>query len=227
LTEINHKVSVYASGFLQWNVVRMHRNALGEQVMDGTNIGLDARNSLRELNRRYLGLAAAAGSAPALSRVAGLSPPQLAAAADCPYALFDVRFGDEQYWSRRLHGPHQWHVADAPFVLPEAVEFVRLALFYVWHVASGAPLHAQLLLGMPRNVAAAFALLTVDRLPGIAIAEACHLTPRWHTCDAYWNALIDAAARPSAAALRRAQLRGIQFAAAARLSQGPIAAGAQ
>jgi hypothetical protein len=192
--------------------------------MDDANIGLDARNSLRELNRRYLVLAAAAGSAPSLSRVASLSPAQLAAAADCPYALFDVRFGDEQYWVRRLHSP-AWHVADAPPVLPEAVEFVRLALFYVWHVASGAPLHAQLLLGMPRAVAAAFALLTVDRLPGIALAEACNLTPRWHTCDAYWNALIDAAARPSAAALRHAQLRGIQFAAAARLPPGPIAAG--
>jgi hypothetical protein len=195
--------------------------------MDGANTRLDARNSLRELNRRYLGIAVSAGSALLLPRVAGLSPAQLAAAADCPYALFDLRFGDEQYWSRRLLSQSVWHIADAPLVAPEVVEFARLALFYVWHVASGAPLHAQLLLGMPRNVAAAFALLTVDRLPGIAIAEACNLTPRWHTCDAYWNALIDAAARPSAAALRRAQLRGIQFAAAARLPQEPIAAGAQ
>jgi hypothetical protein len=186
--------------------------------MDGAN--------LRELNRRYLGLAACAGSVLPLARVAGLSPAQLAAAADCPYALFDVRFGDEQYWTRRLHGTSVWHIADAPPVGTDAVEFVRLALFYVWHVATSAPLHAQLLLGMPRGVAAAFALLTVDRLPGIAIAEACNLTPRWHTCDAFWNALIDAAARPSAAALRRAHLRGIQFAAAARLPQPPIAAGA-
>jgi hypothetical protein len=192
--------------------------------MDGATRGLDIRDSLRELNRRYLGLAASAGVALPLSRVAGLSSAQQAAAANCPYALFDVRFGDASYWSLRLQSPSLWRIADAPQVLPEAVEFVRLALFYVWHVATSAPLHTQLLLGMPRSVAAAFALLTLDRLPGIALAEAGNLTPRWHTCDAYWNALIDAAANPSAAALRRAQLRGIQFAAAARLAQGPIAA---
>jgi hypothetical protein len=191
--------------------------------MDGATKGLDIRDSLRELNRRYLGMVACAGVARPLARVAGLSPDQLAAAANCPYALFDVRFGDATYWSLRLQSPSMWRIADAPEVGIEAVEFVRLALFYVWHVATSAPLHTQLLLGMPRNVAASFALLTVDRLPAIALAEARHLTPRWHTCDAYWNALIDAAAKPSAAALRRAQLRGIQFAAAARLAQGPIA----
>ena len=193
--------------------------------MDGENKGLEVRDSLRELNRRYLGLAALRAGALPLARVAMLSPAQLAAAANCPYALFDVRFGDGQHWSARLQNTPQWHVADAPQVDGEAVEFVRLALFFAWHVATSAPLHAQLLLGMPRSVAASFALLTVDRLPGIAIAEACHLAPRWHTCSAYWNALIDAAANPSALALRRAQLRGIQFAAAARLLQGPIAAG--
>jgi hypothetical protein len=193
--------------------------------MDGENKGLDVRDSLRELNRRYLALAALRGGALPLARVAGLTPAQLAAAANCPYALFDVRFGDGQHWSARLQNTPQWHVADAPQVGSEAVEFVRLALFFVWHVATTAPLHAQLLLGMPRSVAASFALLTVDRLPGIAIAEACHLAPRWQTSNAYWSALIDAAANPSALALRRAQLRGIQFAAAARLLQGPIAAG--
>jgi hypothetical protein len=191
--------------------------------MDGATKGLDIRDSLRELNRRYLGMAASAGIARPLSRVAVLTTDQLAAAANCPYALFDVRFGDASYWSLRLQSPSLWRIADAPEVGTDAVEFVRLALFYVWHVATSAPLHTQLLLGMPRNVAAAFALLTVDRLPGIALAEAGNLTPRWHTCDAYWNALIDAAAKPSAAALRRAQLRGIQYAAAARLAQGPIA----
>ena len=193
--------------------------------MDDANTGMEARNSLRELNRRYLGLAAVAGNGLSVSRIAALSPLQLAAAADCPYALFDVRFADEQYWLRRLSSPTAWHIADAPPVVAEAVEFVRLALFYVWHVATSAPLHAQLLLGMPRGVAGAFALLTVDRIPGIAIAEAGHLTPRWPTCEAYWNALIDAAARSSPAALRRAQLRGIHFAAAARLPPAPIAAG--
>jgi hypothetical protein len=225
LTEINHKVSVYAKRYFLENICANAQECHGGQVMDGENKGLNVRDSLRELNRRYLGLAALAGGNPPLARAAGLSPDQLAAAADCPYALFDLRFGDAGHWLARLQGAPQWYVADSPQVGGEAVEFVRLALFFVWHVATSAPLHAQLLLGMPRSVAAAFALLTVDRLPGIAIAEAGNLAPRWQSCNAYWNALIDAAANPSALALRRAQLRGIQFAAAVRLLQRPIAAG--
>src|SRR5271154_4623652 len=98
--------------------------------MDGTIKGLDIRDSLPELNRRYLGMAASAGVARPLSRVAGLSPDQLAAAANCPYALFDVRFGDASHWSLRLQSPSLWRIADAPGVGAEAVEFVRLALFY-------------------------------------------------------------------------------------------------
>lgn len=185
---------------------------------------MEGQESLRELNRRYLGLADSAGLARPPPRVAALSAAQLTAAANCPYALFDVRFGDAAYWAPRLQGAPAWAVADAPPVGIDAVEFVRLALFYAWHVATSAPRHTQLLLGMPGSVAAAFALITVDRIPGIAVAEAGNLAPRWHNCEAYWNALIDAAARTSTAALRRAQLRGIQFAAAARLAQGPIAA---
>ncbi len=173
--------------------------------------------SLRELNRRFLGLAASAGRDSPLSRIAALSPDQQAAAANCPYALFDVRFGDAQHWSQRLRAAGAWVVADAPAVDAATLEFVRLALFYVWHITNTAPLRAQLLLGMPPEVTAAFAAQTVDRLPGVAVVEAANLTARWHSCDAYWNALIAAAAGPESAALRRAQLRGVQFAAAARL----------
>jgi hypothetical protein len=187
---------------------------------------IDILVSLRELNRRFLELAAALGREPPLIRIARLTEAQRAAAANCPYALFDMRFEDEPHWVRLLQSPVAWHIADAPLVEPEAMEFVRLALFYVWHIAATAPLRAQLLLGMPREVVAAFARLTVDRLPGIALAEAGNLTARWQSCDAFWNALLAAAARLEPAALRRAQLRGIQFAAAARLGKGAIAAGA-
>ncbi|MFI4891422.1 MAG: hypothetical protein ACHQIL_12900 [Steroidobacterales bacterium] len=182
--------------------------------------GFDILISLRELNRRFLGLVAAAGRETPLARIAALSAAQQAAAANCPYALFDVRFDDERYWLPRLQATSAWVIADAPPVDTATLEFVRLALFYVWHITTTAPLRAQLLLGMPRDVVAAFAMQTVDRLPGIAVIEARNLTARWHSCDAYWKALIDAAAAPSALQLRRAQLRGIQFAAAARLPQG-------
>jgi hypothetical protein len=100
----------------------------------------------------------------------------------------------------------------------ETVNFVRLALFYAWHVASSAGLKAQLLLGMNGTTAAAFRRITVNQLPALVATEAVNLSVRWSGCTAYWSALTAAASRPDPAALRRVQLYGLQLAAAARLS---------
>jgi hypothetical protein len=178
--------------------------------------------SMRGLNIRFLDLAATGLLAPGLAlKVAGLAPAQRAAAANCPYALFDLRFGDDGYWQERLHTRGAWRIADQPKADEDTVDFVRLALFYSWHVASSAGLAANLLLGMHGNTAEAFRGIGVDALPGLAIAEAPNLTARWSGCSSYWTALIGAAARPDPAALRRVQLSGLQLAAAAQLPSEP------
>ena len=178
--------------------------------------------SMRGLNRRFLDLAGTGLLAPGLARqVAGLLPVQRAAAANCPYALFDLRFGDDVYWRERLQTMGNWRIADEPKIQAGTVDFVQLALFYTWHVASSAGLAAHLLLGMHGNTAEAFRGIAVDALPSLALAEAPNLTARWSGCSAYWTALIGAAARPDSAALRRVQLSGLQLAAAAQLPSEP------
>lgn len=178
--------------------------------------------SMRGLNSRFLDLAARQLLSPGLaSRVACLLPEQRAAAANCPYALFDLRFGDDGYWRERLRAIGAWRIADDPKVDGDTVDFVRLALFYTWHVASSAGLAPSLLLGMHGNTAEAFRGIGVDALPALAIAEAPNLTARWSGCSSYWTALISAAARPDPAALRRVQLSGLQLAAAAQLPSEP------
>jgi hypothetical protein len=178
--------------------------------------------SMRGLNRRFLDLAGTGLLAPGLARqVAGLLPVQRAAAANCPYALFDLRFGDDVYWRERLQTMGNWRIADEPKIQADTVDFVQLALFYTWHVASSAGLAAHLLLGMHGNTAEAFRGIAVDALPSLALAEAPNLTARWSGCSAYWTALIGAAARPDSAALRRVQLSGLQLAAAAQLPSEP------
>jgi hypothetical protein len=174
------------------------------------------------LNRRFLSLAAKDFLARSCgARVALLSPAQCAAAADCPYALFDLRFQDEAHWGSRLQSAAAWRIADQPKVDEDTVDFVRLALFYTWHVASTAGLTAHLLLGLHASTADAFRRISVDALPALALSEAIHLTPRWGHCHAYWNALVNAAARPDPAVLRRVQLSGLQLAAAAQLPSEP------
>jgi hypothetical protein len=178
--------------------------------------------SMRGLNRRFLDLAGTGVLSPALgSQVAPLSPSQRAAAADCPYALFDLRFRDDAHWRRRLQMIGTWQIADEPNVDHDTVDFVRLALFYSWHVASSAGLTAHLLLGMHSNTADAFRRVSVDALPALAATEAVNLTARWSDCNAYWTALTSAAARPDPAVLRRVQLSGLQLAAAAQLPSEP------
>jgi hypothetical protein len=177
----------------------------------------ESRASLRELNRRFLDLAAVRPLDVRSGLIATLSQDQRAAAADCPYALFDLRFHDEGHWRERMRTAPPWQVADSPPADGAIVEFVHLALFYAWHVASTAPLAALMLLGMRESTALAYAGLTVDCLPGLALAHAPHLAPRWQHCDAYWNGLLRAACLPAAADLRRVQLCGLRLAAAARL----------
>ena len=239
LTEINHKVSVIAKWFRRVIAAAFAVKCTGtaqnpdgvpifaEAVMQDAFVGswaqdshLSAGNlrSLRDLNHRFLDLAAARTEW-AAGRVAALSPAQRAAAAGCPYALFDLRFQDDGYWQLRLQNSGSWRVADEPGADDATVGFVRLALFYAWHVAAGAGLKAQLLLGMNGSTAAAFRLVTVNQLPPLVATEAVRTCPQDGTAvPAYWSALTTAASRADPAALRRVQLYGLQLAAAARLT---------
>jgi hypothetical protein len=185
-----------------------------------SHVSVEHLTSMCGLNSRFLDLAGKLS--PELARqLAGLSAAQRVSAANCPYALFDLRFADDVYWRGRLQAIGSWRIADEPKAEAEIVDFVRLALFYTWHVASSAGLAAHLLLGMHGNTAEAFRGISVDALPALARAEAANLTARWSGCGSYWTALISAAARPDPAVLRRVQLSGLQLAAAAQLPSEP------
>jgi hypothetical protein len=176
--------------------------------------------ALRELNRRFLDLAAVHSESPGdlkmpketAAPIASLSAEARAAAADCPYALFDLRFHDEVHWRARLG--ESWRIADEAEVADDVTAFTSLALFYAWHLAWTPKLAAQLWLGMPESTAAAFRAASLDRLPALAASEAVNLSARWSTSTFYWRALTSAAARGDPRRLRRVQLFGLQLGAA-------------
>ena len=176
--------------------------------------------ALRELNRRFLDLAAVHSESPGdlkmpketAAPIASLSAEARAAAADCPYALFDLRFHDEVHWRARLG--ESWCIADEAEVADDVAAFTSLALFYAWHLAWTPKLAAQLWLGMPESTAAAFRAASLDRLPALAASEAVNLSARWSTSTFYWRALTSAAARGDPRRLRRVQLFGLQLGAA-------------
>jgi hypothetical protein len=178
-----------------------------------------AAQSLSELNRRFLDLEwtrARLGG-----RLAALSDPARAAAADCPYALFDLRFNDAEHWQIKLQNKGSWSVADGPPVDYEAADFVRLALFYAWHCVTTAPSSARLLFGMHERTAQVFATTTVSRLAALAPGATHELSVRWGHCERFWSALVTAAVRHDDRGLRRIQLSGIQLGAAAQLPLRP------
>jgi hypothetical protein len=192
-------------------------------------VSAEMLESVHELNHRFLDLvgmppsdwnsARRVGLPVDVSRqLAPLSAAQKKAAADCPYALFDLRFHDDGYWQTRLRTTIPWSVADEALMDETTREFVWLALFFAWHIAFTTALAPQLLLGMNAATAAAFRGATIDRLPALAATETVNLTARWNTCPKYWSALTGAASRPNSAGLRRIQLYGLQLAAAARLA---------
>src|ERR1700722_11517571 len=95
-----------------------------------THLSTEILRSLRGLNHRFLDLAAArANEWVASGQVAPLSSAQRAAAAGCPYALFDLRFQDDGYWRLRLQSSASWRVADESMIDDDRIRFVRLALF--------------------------------------------------------------------------------------------------
>ncbi len=187
-----------------------------------SHLSVEHLASVRGLNRRFLDLAGNGRlSAPLAAQVAPLTPAQRTAAANCPYALFDLRFADDSYWRERLQTPGAIRVADEPRTDEDIIDFVRIALFYTWHIAASADLTAHLLLGMHANTADAFRRVAVDALPALALSESPYLSARWSGCQTYWSALMNAAARPDTGALRRVQLSGLQLAAAAQLPSEP------
>jgi hypothetical protein len=211
----------------------LEAQALPEKVMQDAFIwarqahfSTEMLASLRDLNLRFLDLLAAHAmeargdvriSPEAVGRLVPLTGSQRAAAADCPYALFDLKLGDEAHWESRLAEQPEPFVADAPPLAEDLAGFVRLTLFYAWHVASVPRSSAQLWLGMSERTAAAFRGMPLNRLPALASASAPHLSARWCASSFFWNALASSASRGDERRLRKVHLFGLQLAAAALL----------
>lgn len=185
-------------------------------------VGFSAESlcSLHDLNRRFLDLAGSRADDWQVlsSQLAPLTTAQRAAAAACPYALFDLRFHDGDHWKARFAVADPWRVADEPAADFEIARFAQLALLFAWHLATTSRLAAQLLLGMSERTVTEFNGVTMARLTELAAGEARYLKARWRDSGAYWGALVHAVSRADTINLRRVQLFGWQLAGAARLA---------
>jgi hypothetical protein len=248
LTEINHKVSLFAKWFalaiaavfaqecattsLRKLATRAGRGAFMQDAHAASRprepqIPLEMLASVHELNRRFLDLVSC--------RPPGWSPGTRGSSAAVSAQVAPLSAAQKSAASNcpyalfdlRFEDGCHWqtrlravgHWNIADVTADGAtLEFTRLALFFAWHVAATAKLAAQVLLGMQEATVAAFREAPIGCLPSLAASEAAHLTARWNDCARYWSALTEAASGCDAAELRRIQLSGLQLAAAARLA---------
>ena len=144
------------------------------------------------------------------SRVRALEPAARHAVAACPYALFDLRFGDAAFWREFVLGAG----AEVAPGAPDQAVFARTAAFIAWHLAQSNDLAASLVLGMTADVQRLWRGMPVSMLERVALAGAPELAARWGRHPIFWPKLLDSAgpaARDRADAVR---LLGLQLIAA-------------
>jgi len=189
--------------------------------------------TVTELNELGLALlaeqAAVSGSAasallqPIAELWRGLDAAARQRAAGCPYLLLDAGFADADRWRAP---PAAAQVGDGGtvryacyFTVPAAAGVARLVFIYAWHLARSQAAAARLLLGMPAPSAALISQYTLRQIQTLSENHPEWLRPRWPARVQVWRELLQAAASGEAAALERAQLRGLTLLAAeARLA---------
>ena len=161
-------------------------------------IDASSLSSIQEANHAFLGLLAEGASLPHgggalglgaahLERIRRLDGAGRMAVAECPYTLFDLRFGDVAFW-RGLASR-----AEVPDRLPSApsAAFSRTAVFLAWHFAQSNELAASLVLGMGAQAQRLWRGMPVSALESAALRAAPQLEARWGQHPTFWTRLLE------------------------------------
>jgi hypothetical protein len=190
-----------------------------------------------ELNRDYVELLLAEPGSPRLldtahalpqkvcDALACVAPAWRAQIAACPFALYSLRFDDQQFWNAALDD----FGAELPFGhVPESLErrygagsakplsstFCELALFFAWHTAMTNPVAARVLFAMPDLLAERLPRVPLWQMRRIALDYPGLLVPRWPNNPGFWPDLVTFAAACDTHRLETARLLGSQLIAA-------------
>ncbi len=189
---------------------------------------------LHELNRTWLALLAmvphcwstGAGASrlpdPVGAGLMSLLPEQRAEMARCPFSLFTARFNDSAYWlgvagNRQVHEPSSDEGDED--AAGSAGEFAELALFFAWHLVRANPSSAKIVLGMPDQTIAAFALLSLNTLQQLGRHPGALITSRWPHRTWFWLRLLRSVGREDQAG--EVRTLGLQMLAAELATPNP------
>jgi hypothetical protein len=158
--------------------------------------------------RPVLGLAAETANG-----ILRLDAKSRAAAASCPYTLFNMAFEDCAFWSRVALDARGTGVGS----LADEATFARTAVYLAWHLAQSGDLAAALVLGMTPEVLQAWRALPLSAIDRAAMAGCMKLQARWGRNHHFWSRLLEAAVNGGRPQLEAVRLLGLQLLAAGGL----------
>jgi hypothetical protein len=185
---------------------------------------LDAstRRALLSINLAFLDLAVELAEEGRLKQIGGLPPRAIDALIDpqagtrlcerLPYALFDLRFGDGNFWTAEIAAAGG--VQDAA-CLPAAderiVAFTRSAVMVIWHLAQTHTAGARLVFGASPATITAVASMPVATVERLARRVAGALAARFSSRTRFWLQFEGCAAHPDAGRVDSLRRLGLQI----------------
>lgn len=186
-------------------------------VIDGPS-----RRALGSINLAFLDLAAELAEEGRLKLIAGLPPRAIDSLIDpeagprlcerLPYALFDMRFADGNFWAAEIAAAGGVQDA-APVSGPDErlVSFARAAIMVLWHLAQARASCARLAFGASPATISALAAMPVAAAERLARRVAGTLAARFGSRARYWLQFEGCASRPDDAAVNALRRLGLQI----------------
>lgn len=185
---------------------------------------LDAatRRALGSINLAFLDLAVELAEEGRLKQIAGLPPRAIDALIDpqagprlcerLPYALFDFRFADGNFWAAEVAAAGGVQdAASLPAADERVVAFARAAVMVVWHLAQTRSAGARLVFGASAQTIAAVAAMPVAAALRLARRVAPALSARFGSRTRFWLQFEGCAARPDDRSVNLLRQLGMQI----------------
>lgn len=188
-----------------------------QTLLDGAT-----RRALGSINLAFLDLAGELADEGRLKQIPGLPPRAIDSLIDpdaaprlcerLPFALFDLRFGDGNFWTAEIASAGAVQDAGTPPAADERiVAFARAAITVLWHLAQTRSAGARLVFGASPATIAAFAALPVAALERLARRVAAALTARFSSRARFWLQFEGCAARPDDRSVNLLRQLGLQI----------------
>ena len=180
------------------------------------------RRSLGSINLAFLELAIELAEEGRLKQIAGLPPRAIDSLIDpdagprlcerLPYALFDFRFSDGNFWTAEVAAAGGVQDASAePAADERVVGFARAAIMVAWHLAQTRTAAARLVLGASPATIAAIAAMPVAAVERLARRVAPALSARFGSRARFWLQFEGCAVRPDDQSVNLLRQLGLQI----------------